>query len=101
MGDTPEGKIKIKLDRVLKRHKVWFFSPQAGIFGKSGVPDRIAIVGGAFVGIECKADKTKKLTALQNICKGKIEDAGGKYFTVYDEFTINEVANYINASLRK
>ena len=59
MSNTPEGKIKRKLDKVLKQEGVWFFNPQAGPFGRAGIPDKIACIGGKFVGIECKADKTK------------------------------------------
>jgi hypothetical protein len=88
MGMTPEGKVKKKLDKMLKRKGVWFFKPQAGPFGSSGIPDYILCVDGQFVGIECKADKTKKPTALQQQCMDKIETAGGICFVVYDDETI-------------
>jgi len=96
MATTPEGKIKNKLDKMLKSEKVWFYSPQAGPFGRAGVPDRVAILEGQFIGIECKADRTKKPTALQLKCMKEIEMAGGKCFVVYDDETINEVREYIN-----
>ena len=73
MSNTPEGKIKRKLDRVLKQEGVWFFNPQAGPFGRAGIPDKIACIGGKFVGIECKADKTKKPTPLQIKAMKEIE----------------------------
>ena len=53
MSNTPEGKIKRKLDKKLKELGVWFYSPQSGPFGKAGIPDRVAIVEGKFVGIVC------------------------------------------------
>jgi len=95
MATTPENKIKRKLDTMLKRHGVWFYSPQAGPFGRAGIPDRIAIVAGRFVGIECKADATKKPTALQVKAMEQIEAAGGKCFLVYDDETICEVRDFI------
>lgn len=95
MATTPENKIKRKLDTMLKRHGVWFYSPQAGPFGRAGIPDRIAIVAGRFVGIECKADATKKPTALQVKAMEEIETAGGKCFLVYDDDTIMEVREFI------
>lgn len=98
MASTPEGKIKNKLDKMLKYEKVWFYSPQAGPFGRAGVPDRVAIVNGRFIGIECKADRTKKPTALQLKCMKEIEMAGGKCFVVYDDETINQVREFIYAS---
>jgi Holliday junction resolvase len=95
MSNTPEGKIKRKLDKVLKQEGVWFFNPQAGPFGRAGIPDKIACIGGKFVGIECKADKTKKPTPLQIKAMKEIEMAGGKCFLVYDDTTIEEVRDYI------
>jgi len=59
MAATPEGRIKSKLDKVLKAEGVWFYSPQAGPFGVAGIPDRVACVNGHFVGIECKADRPR------------------------------------------
>lgn len=95
MSNTPEGKIKRKLDKVLKQEGVWFFNPQAGPFGRAGIPDKIACIGGKFVGIECKADKTKKPTPLQIKAMKEIEMAGGKCFLVYDDTTIEEMRDYI------
>lgn len=93
---TPEGRIKHKLDTALKQLGVWYYSPQSGPFGRSGIPDRVAIHNGKFIGIECKADAKKKPTALQIKCMKEIENAGGKCFLVYDEETIQEVVNYVN-----
>jgi len=61
---TPEGKIKRKVVEMLKYHDVWYFFPGNNGFGKSGIPDIIAIVGGRFVGIECKAGNNRP-TELQ------------------------------------
>jgi hypothetical protein len=93
--NTPENKVKAALDRMLKEEKVWSFSPQSGIYGTAGIPDRIAIVDGRFVGIECKADRTKKPTALQFLRMTEIEEAGGKCFVVYDHETIAAVQKWI------
>lgn len=97
MATTPEGAVKRKLDKMMKAEGVWFYSPQAGPFGVAGIPDRVAIVCGQFVGIECKADKTKKPTALQMKCMRDIEQAGGKCFVAYDDETIEAVREYIRA----
>lgn len=92
---TPEGKVKAKVDRLLKQQGVWFFSPQAGPYGRAGIPDRIACVDGHFVGIEVKADKAKKPTPLQLQCMELIEASGGRCFVVYDDATLEEVKFYI------
>ena len=95
MATTPEGKIKRKLDKMFHEERVWFYSPQAGPFGVAGIPDRVACVDGLFLGVECKADKTKKPTRLQNKCMKDIERAGGKCFVVYDADTIETVRTWI------
>ena len=88
MATTPEGKVKKKLDKELKLRDLWYFNPQAGPFGKAGVPDKLLCVKGHLIGIECKADKTKKPTALQVKCMEEIEAAGGKCFVVCDDETM-------------
>ena len=95
MATSPEGRIKSRLDTMLKAEGVWYFSPQAGPFGMAGIPDRVAIVAGQFVGIECKADKYNKPTPLQAKCMRDIEQAGGKCFVTYDDETIAAVQRYI------
>jgi hypothetical protein len=93
---TPEGKIKKKIDTMLKSKGVWYFKPQAGQYGRSGVPDYIVCARGLFIGIEAKADKTKKPTALQMQCMEKIVSGGGKCFVVYDDNTLSGAENCID-----
>jgi Holliday junction resolvase len=98
MATTPEGKVKRLLDKMLKEEGIWSFPPQSGIYGRSGIPDRIAIVLGRFVAIECKADKTKyNVTALQQKALEEIKAAGGKTFIVWDEQTVEMVRDWITA----
>jgi hypothetical protein len=87
--------VKAKLDKMLSQLGVWYYSPQAGPFGAAGIPDRVVCAAGQFVGVEAKADKTKKPTRLQAQCMAKIEASGGKCFVVYDEATIEEVRRYL------
>lgn len=84
---TPEGKVKRKVVEVLKKHEVWYFFPANNGFGKSGIPDIIAIVDGHFVGVEVKS-ATGKPTELQKICGKQIEDAGGTWLVVSDDVTL-------------
>jgi Holliday junction resolvase len=90
---TPEGKVKRKVVEVLKKHDVWYFFPANNGFGKSGIPDIIAIVDGHFVGVEVKS-ATGKPTELQKICGKQIEQAGGTWMVVSDDVTL-EVLNAV------
>ena len=84
---TPEGKVKRKVVEVLKKHDVWYFFPANNGFGKSGIPDIIAIVDGHFVGVEVKS-ATGKPTELQKICGKQIEKAGCTWMVVSDDVTL-------------
>lgn len=96
---TPEGKVKRKVVEVLKEHGVWYFFPANNGFGMAGIPDIIAVVKGQFLGIEVKADKTKKPTALQVQCGAKIQKAGGWWVVVYDKDTIDQLEVMIKEKL--
>lgn len=84
---TPEGKVKRKVVEILKKHEVWYFFPANNGFGKSGIPDIIAIVNGEFIGIEVKS-ATGKPTELQKICGKQIEEAGGTWLVVSNDVTL-------------
>lgn len=64
MAQTPEGKVKAHVTKVLRDAGVYYFFPATHGYGRSGVPDIVACVNGWFLGIECKAGKNK-ITALQ------------------------------------
>ena len=95
MATTPEGRVKNRLKYLFKRLDVWHFMPQAGAFGKAGIPDFVLIVEGRFVGVECKAGKSKRPTLLQQLPMEGIEKAGGKCFVVYDYDTQDELERWI------
>lgn len=92
---TPEGRVKAWLDEMLEGEEVFFYSPQAGPYGTSGVHDRVGIVCGLFFSVECKANSKGKMTALQERFWKKVEEAGGKCFLVYDKATIEQVRQWI------
>lgn len=94
-GLTPEAKVKKKVVELLKEYKVWYFFPASNGFGKAGIPDIIAIVDGVFVGIECKADRTKKPTELQVRCGKEIRESGAEWFLVCDDASLLQVKQYI------
>lgn len=98
---TPEGKVKKKLTEVLKQHKIWYFFPANNGMGRGGIPDVIAIIDGTFVGIECKADESKKATALQVHCGKEIRDAGGFWFLVYDDESLAQLEQWIQRWKRR
>ena len=64
MAATPEKKVKDKVVGILKDEGAYYFFPATHGYGRSGVPDIVACVNGAFFAVECKAGKNKP-TALQ------------------------------------
>ncbi len=84
MAQTPEGKVKAKLKKVLDEMGIWHFSPfQAGM-GRAGIPDVIACYEGRFVAFECKAGRGKT-TALQEREINAIRKAKGLAFVINEE----------------
>lgn len=94
---TPEGRVKRRLAAKLSElpSDVWVYSPQAGPYGRAGVPDRLVLVRGHLVAIECKADARKKPTRLQIATMTHMKLAGASVFLVYDDDTIDVAVEFI------
>jgi hypothetical protein len=100
MADTPEAKMKKKVDKVLKEAGVWYFAPQSGIYGRSGIPDRIGILpGGRILAIEVKAGTKYGLTALQEKTLTEIRTAGGSTWVVHDEQSLTVLRTALKMDL--
>lgn len=84
MASTPEAKVKARVVKQLKEMGVYYFSPVTGGYGRSGVPDIVACVGGRFVGIECKAGKGVT-TALQEKNLAEIRLNGGTALIINED----------------
>lgn len=94
MAQTPEGKVKDNIKKVLNAHGIWFFMPAANGFGKVGVPDFICCWGGNFLAIEAKA-KGKKgdTTANQKARIAEINGHGGVAIVIDDATELEEFLN--------
>lgn len=79
---TPEGRVKARVDTILKRHNVWYFKPVSNGMGVHGIPDYICCVPpmGVLLAIECKANDGAVPTVLQSLQLGRIKIAGGTTF---------------------
>ena len=91
---TPEGKVKKKVQQILKDRGAYYFSPVTGGFGRSGIPDIIVCYKGNFVAIECKAGYNKP-TALQEAEMKKINNAQGVAIWVNQD-TIEDVTKLLD-----
>jgi len=89
MAQTPEGKVKAAVRKLLFEFDVYYFSPAANGFGRAGIPDIICCFGGRFIAIECKAGKGVT-TALQDRELAAIRTAGGMTMVV-NETNIQEL----------
>lgn len=89
MAQTPEGKVKAAVRKLLAEFGVYYFSPAANGYGRAGIPDIICCFGGRFIAIECKAGKGVT-TALQDKELTAIRTAGGMTMVV-NETNIQEL----------
>jgi Holliday junction resolvase len=79
MAQTPEGKVKAAVRKLLVKHGIYYFMPPGMGLGRAGIPDIIGCYKGRFIAIECKAGKGKT-TALQDRELTAIAFAGGFTF---------------------
>lgn len=83
MAQTPEGKIKERVRKVLKFVGAQFFMPSASIYGKAGAHDFICCLHGLYVSVEAKATKRDKPTDLQIEFAKEVTKAGGRTYLVH------------------
>lgn len=108
-ANTPEGKVKKKIDDVLKPYKasgrLWYFKPAASQFGRAGVPDYIGCMlqsssngdrYGQFFAIEAKSAKGK-VSELQVMQLTAIGEAAGVYFVVANDFDLQQLKDWLHA----
>ena len=76
-SNTPEGKVKAKVKKILDQYGALHFSPFMAGMGSAGVSDIICLYRGRFIAIECKADEKKLPTELQKKFLRKVVDWGG------------------------
>jgi Holliday junction resolvase len=98
MADTPEKKVKRKVQDKLKAMGAYYAMPVASGYGNSGVPDILSCYKGRFIGIECKANGGKP-TALQLHNLDSIEMAGGLALII-DEKNVHNLELLINGFIK-
>jgi len=92
-----EANIKDRIKRILKKHKLFYFMPQSGIYGTAGIPDFVCCIKGKFLGIEAKSPRRGEggLSTLQKACQKSILKAQGDYLVIYDDITLNKLKHYL------
>ena len=76
----------------LESYKIFCYRQNTGAFknerggfyrcGTKGAPDIVAVVGGVYVGIECKVGKNSLSEAQKSFQRG-LEAVGGYYLVIY------------------
>ena len=89
MAQTPEGKVKDKIKKILKAKGIYYAMPHGAGYGNAGVPDFLCCVRGYFLAIEAKA-KGGKPTALQVKNMDDIRNAGGVSLVVDEDVNIRD-----------
>jgi hypothetical protein len=88
---TPEGKVKADIKKLLKERGIWFFMPVQNGMGVVGIPDFICCAGGAFLSIEAKAPgKADNLSPNQQRVRGEILQHGGFHLVVDDVLALEQ-----------
>jgi hypothetical protein len=93
MAMTPEGKVKEKVKRLLKRFGVYYHMPVMNGMG-SPTLDFIACAWGFYFAIETKGPKEWP-TDRQKITMKEISEAGGFVFVVRDDASLMLLEAYL------
>lgn len=85
MAQTPEGKVKDKVKRLLKKYGAYYFMPVQTGYGAPTL-DILACYKGIFIAIETKAPG-KKPTARQELTIKEIKAANGLVYVIDGDIT--------------
>ena len=77
MAILPEEMVVQDVEKYLKSEGIWYFKTKGSAFGKSGLPDLVAVVNGMFTGFEIKRSKGGKPSPLQLYHRDRIIESGG------------------------
>jgi hypothetical protein len=96
MAMTPEGRIKIKIKKLLDSyaHHVYYFMPVQTGYGNRTV-DFLGCICGVFFAIEAKKPGAVP-TAIQNATLERIREAGGMTFVVRDDESLAVLKRYLD-----
>lgn len=100
MAMTPEAKVKKLVTELLDKYGAYWFKPVSNGMGVHGIFDIICCLKGTFLGIECKADSTKKPTPLQTHNAERLTKAGGVAFLAHSD-NIEELEVVINQIIER
>lgn len=99
MSQTPEGKVKEKVKKVLKQYAAYWHCPVQNGMGSPSL-DFIGCLNGKYFGIETKAGN-KQPTPRQAVTMQQIVDAGGVVFLINDETGVAPLAEWCCLQVNK
>lgn len=91
---TPEGLVKEKIKRILKRYKVHYAMPRGTSYGRQGVADFVCCTHGRYLAVEAKATKYSRQTAMQKYEMEQVRLAGGVYLLIHED-NLHELEAYL------
>ena len=92
---TPESRVKAQCRKILDAAGAWYFFPEHMGYGRAGIPDIIACIGGRMLAVECKAGKNK-VTVLQTRELEAVHAAGGTALVITED-TLHLLQSVVNA----
>lgn len=104
MAVTPETKVKEQYVKAIQQYKntghVIDRPYAAGKYGEVGWPDRDGCVCGLAFYVEFKASNNAKVRGIQQHRRRQIVAAGGTHFYVYDDESLNQFIEWLDATVR-
>lgn len=99
MANTPEGKVKEKVKKVLRAYNVYWHCPVQNGLGAPSL-DFVGCCNGYYFAVETKAGN-KQPTPRQALTMQQITDAGGKAFLINEETGLDFFEQWICLHVNK
>ena len=96
MANTPEGKVKDKVGKLLRKHGCYYHMPVTGGWGRSAL-DYIGCHNGLFFSIETKAPG-KIPTDRQEQIIAEVERAQGRVFVIDGQAGLEELERWLSST---
>ncbi len=93
MAKTPEGRVKDKVDKLLRQYHAYFEKPVTNGYGKNSL-DYIGCSRGRFFAVETKAPG-KQPTPLQGFVAERMRMAGGTTFVVIGDEGLEDLEAWL------
>jgi hypothetical protein len=97
MARTPEGKMKDRVSKILRKHGAYYFMPVQSRFGTHTLDFLVSVPpSGYFLAIETKAKATQTYSPRQDLCREEVEASGGMVMLINNQASLDDLDEWLD-----